>query len=79
MLWLGGGQGMSQAELLDERNLQQIARVNPEEARRLELRSGDFVRDAPPRIARAAAGRRHRAGQRMARQTSCTAARSSSS
>jgi transcription termination factor Rho len=43
VLWLGGGHGMSQAELLDERNLQQIARVNPEEARRLELRSGDLI------------------------------------
>ncbi len=43
VVWLGGGHGMSQAELLDERNLQQIARLNPEEARRLELRSGDLV------------------------------------
>ncbi len=43
VLWLGGGHGMSPAELLDERNLQQIARVNPEEARRLELRSGDLL------------------------------------
>ncbi|MBF6592328.1 MAG: transcription termination factor Rho, partial [Ktedonobacterales bacterium] len=43
VLWLGGGQGMSPAELLDPRNLLPIARLNPEEARRLGLRSGDLV------------------------------------
>jgi transcription termination factor Rho len=44
VLWLGGGQGMSPAEVLDPSNLQPIARLNPEDARRLGLRSGDLVR-----------------------------------
>ena len=44
VLWLGGGHGMSPAELLDERNLQPVARLNPEDARRMTLRSGDLVR-----------------------------------
>jgi transcription termination factor Rho len=56
VLWLGGGHGMSQAELLDPRNLLQIARVNLEEVRRLALRSGDLLE------ARAA---EDRAGRRM--------------
>jgi len=43
IFWAGGGQGLSQAELLDERTLQSIARFNPEDARRLGLRSGDIV------------------------------------
>ncbi len=43
IFWAGGGQGMSQAELLDERTLQSIARFNPEDARRMGLRSGDIV------------------------------------
>jgi transcription termination factor Rho len=44
VLWLGGGQGMSPAELLDPRTLQPIARLNPEDARRMNLRSGDLLR-----------------------------------
>jgi transcription termination factor Rho len=43
IFWAGGGQGLSQAELLDERTLQSIARFNPEDARRMGLRSGDIV------------------------------------
>jgi transcription termination factor Rho len=43
VFWAGGGQGLSPAELLDGRNLQPIARFNPEEARRMGLRSGDLV------------------------------------
>jgi transcription termination factor Rho len=43
LLWLGGGQGMSPAELLDARNLTGVARVNPEDVRRYGLRSGDLV------------------------------------
>jgi transcription termination factor Rho len=41
LVWLGGGAGLSPAELLDGRTLQPVARINPEEARRLALRSGD--------------------------------------
>jgi transcription termination factor Rho len=44
IFWAGGGQGLSQAELLDERTLQSVARFNPEDARRMGLRSGDIVR-----------------------------------
>ena len=43
VLWLGGGQGMSPAELLDARNLTPVARINPEDVRRYGLRSGDLV------------------------------------
>ncbi|HEX6542075.1 MAG TPA: transcription termination factor Rho [Ktedonobacterales bacterium] len=43
LLWLGGGQGMSPAEILDARNLTPHARVNPEDVRRYGLRSGDMV------------------------------------
>jgi transcription termination factor Rho len=43
IVWTGGGQGLSPAELLDGRNLQPVARFNPEEARRMGLRSGDLV------------------------------------
>ena len=31
IFWAGGGQGLSQAELLDERTLQSVARFNPED------------------------------------------------
>ena len=55
VLWLGGGQGMSPAELLDERNLLPVARINPEDVRRYGLRSGDLVSG----IAEERAGRRH--------------------
>jgi len=44
VFWAGGGQGLSQAELLDDRNLLPVARMNPEEARKLGLRSGDLIR-----------------------------------
>jgi len=44
VLWLGGGQGMSPAELLDPRTLLPTARLNPEDARRMNLRSGDLLR-----------------------------------
>ncbi len=43
VLWLGGGGGMSPAEVLDDRTLQPLARMNPEDARRMNLRSGDLV------------------------------------
>lgn len=43
VLWLGGGQGMSPAELLDQRNLLPLARINPEDVRRYGLRSGDVL------------------------------------
>ena len=43
VLWLGGGPGMSMAELLDGRTLQSIARLDPADARRLGLRSGDAI------------------------------------
>src|SRR5260370_40192188 len=42
-LWLGGGAGMSPAEVLDDSTLQPLARMNPEDARRMNLRSGDLV------------------------------------
>jgi transcription termination factor Rho len=44
IFWAGGGQGLSQFELLDDRTLQSVARFNPEDARRMGLRSGDIVR-----------------------------------
>jgi transcription termination factor Rho len=44
ILWLGGGHGMSPAEVLDGRTLTSVARLNPEDARRMGLRSGDEVR-----------------------------------
>jgi transcription termination factor Rho len=44
IVWLGGGQGLSPAEVLDPRTLQSIARLAPDEARRMGLRSGDLVR-----------------------------------
>ncbi len=43
LLWLGGGSGMSPAELLDSRTLQPIGRVNMDDVRRLGLRSGDLI------------------------------------
>lgn len=43
VVWLGGGQGLSPAELLDPRTLQSIARLHPEDARRIGLRSGDLI------------------------------------
>jgi transcription termination factor Rho len=43
ILWLGGGPGMSAAELLDERSLQPVARLYPDDARRAGLRSGDVL------------------------------------
>ena len=55
VLWLGGGQGMSPAEVLDERNLLPLARINPEDVRRYGLRSGDLVSG----MAEERAGRRH--------------------
>jgi len=55
LLWLGGGPGMSAAELLDERTLQPAARVSPEDVRRFGLRSGDVL------VARA----EERGGRRM--------------
>lgn len=44
LLWLGGGSGMGPAEILDGRTLLPIARMNPEDVRRMGLRSGDEVR-----------------------------------
>jgi transcription termination factor Rho len=55
VLWLGGGQGMSPAEVLDERNLLPLARINPEDVRRYGLRSGDLISG----MAEERAGRRH--------------------
>ncbi len=43
IVWLGGGHGISPAELLDQRTLTSVARFNPEDARRLGLRSGDII------------------------------------
>ncbi len=43
LLWLGGGPGMSPAELLDNRTLQPIARMIVDDVRRMGLRSGDIV------------------------------------
>ena len=43
LLWLGGGAGMSPAELLDNRTLQSIGRMNTDDVRRLGLRSGDLI------------------------------------
>ncbi len=43
ILWLDGGRGMGPADLLDNRTLLPIARLNPEDARRMGLRSGDLV------------------------------------
>jgi len=43
LLWLGGGSGMSAAEILDGRTLQPLARMNIEDVRRIGLRSGDIV------------------------------------
>ena len=43
LLWLGGGSGMSAAEILDGRTLQPLARMNTEDVRRMGLRSGDIV------------------------------------
>src|SRR5579859_2698311 len=44
ILWMNGGQGLGPAEILDGRTLLPIARMNPEDARRMGLRSGDEVR-----------------------------------
>ena len=43
VLWMGGGQGLGLCELLDGRTLQSIARLDPADARRLGLRSGDAI------------------------------------
>ena len=43
IVWLNGGAGMTQGEILDARTLKSIARINPEEARRIGLRSGDLI------------------------------------
>jgi transcription termination factor Rho len=43
ILWLDGGRGLGPAELLDNRTLLPTARLNPEDARRIGLRSGDIV------------------------------------
>jgi transcription termination factor Rho len=43
ILWLSGGAGVSPNDVLDGRTLQPIARMNPEDVRRLGLRSGDIV------------------------------------
>ena len=43
LLWLGGGSGMSPAELLDNRTLQPIGRMNIDDVRRMGLRSGDLI------------------------------------
>ncbi|MGH2514776.1 MAG: hypothetical protein ACRDHP_03895, partial [Ktedonobacterales bacterium] len=44
LLWMNGGQGLGPAEILDGRTLLSVARMNPEDARRMGLRSGDEVR-----------------------------------
>ena len=43
IVWLNGGAGLTQGEILDARTLKSIARINPEEARRIGLRSGDLI------------------------------------
>jgi transcription termination factor Rho len=43
IFWSGGGQGLTPAEILDNRTLQPIARVSTDEVRRLGLRSGDLL------------------------------------
>lgn len=43
IVWLGGGRGLTSAELLDERTLTRIARIDPNHARNWGLRSGDLA------------------------------------
>ncbi|HKV84728.1 MAG TPA: transcription termination factor Rho [Ktedonobacterales bacterium] len=43
VLWLGGGLGMSMAELLDGRTLQSLGRLDPADVRRFGLRTGDAI------------------------------------
>jgi transcription termination factor Rho len=43
IVWLNGGAGLTQGEILNGRTLQSLARINPDEARRIGLRSGDLI------------------------------------
>ncbi|HEX6799749.1 MAG TPA: transcription termination factor Rho [Ktedonobacterales bacterium] len=55
IVWLNGGAGLTQGEILDARTLKSIARINPEEARRIGLRSGDLIAGlAEERVGRSA-------------------------